>query len=340
MYGPRIVNISPKQTVDVGDSLELDCVVDGALVEGMELAWVKILGVDDLEYLTVYSVEEGNMEYIEDLESELTDDDDGGQIWTMVMDSVKRRDAGLYQCQLLMSQQLISSREAVVKVKDKSRPRDSFVFVKHGGNVTLDCLDCGNRHCDGQRSRVSLIRVDKSDSGVYTCWVKNRRVNFTVIVEHPPIINNSAQSSVFQAPGYTATLHCHVSGVPVPLITWTQVKTGEAVRSSSQHSVSISNFSDDLISSSLSFYNVTHDDYGEYACNAENYLGITYKAELNNLNMILMILFSGQTSQIFHLKYSSRPVLKTSSSSESFLITSNNLVFALIFAFIFSREII
>ena len=77
MFGPRIVNISPKQTVDVGDSLELDCAVDVALVEGMELAWVKILGVDDLEYLTVYSVDEGNMEYTDNLESVLTDDDDG-----------------------------------------------------------------------------------------------------------------------------------------------------------------------------------------------------------------------------------------------------------------------
>ena len=278
IYGPRIVNISPKQHVSVGDSLQLDCLVDGSLggVEGLELAWVKVAGVMEVEYLSVYSLTEGNMEYEEDLESELVQDNDGDHVWSLVIDNVYHDTAGLYQCQVLVHQQPISSREVLVSVRDHA-PMDRFVVVKHGGNVTLDCLDCGDQRCDQTRGpppRVNLIHVDRGDSGVYTCWVEDRRINVTVLVEHAPIIDlKRSSTSIYQSPGYPASFQCHVAGVPVPLITWQHVPSGEVIRSSSQHSVSINSYSDGVINSVLTFYNVTQSDFGQYRCLAENIQG-------------------------------------------------------------------
>ena len=192
MYGPRIVNISPKQRVSVGESLQLDCLVDGSLADqGLELAWVRVAGVMELEYLAVHSLLEGTMDYEEDMVSELGQDEDGDWVWSLLVDNVELDTAGLYQCQVLLHQQPISSREVMVSVKDHAPP-DSFIVVKHGGNVTLDCVDCGDQGCDHTRGpppRVTLIHVDKGDSGVYTCWVEDRRINVTILVEHSPVID-------------------------------------------------------------------------------------------------------------------------------------------------------
>ena len=79
---------------------------------------------------------------------------------------------------------------------------------------------------------------------------------------------------MFQTPGHNATLQCHVSGVPVPHVSWMNIRTGDMVRSSSSHSVSISDFADGLITSSLQFFNISTLDYGQYSCYATNYLGI------------------------------------------------------------------
>ena len=107
MSGTRIVNISPTQTVTLSqdqhhqDQVQLDCLLDGKLSRGMELAWVKLGNVGEEEYLTVFNEEMGNMEYDEDMESFVNDDGDGDYVYSIILQNLDSNKAGLYQCQVI-----------------------------------------------------------------------------------------------------------------------------------------------------------------------------------------------------------------------------------------------
>ena len=92
----------------------------------------------------------------------------------------------------------------------------------------------------------------------------------------------------------TADFHCHVSGIPPPIITWTKVSEPRndatllpSVDQDNQTLLSASKYrtvlnqqtnasfsSDYLVDVTLSVMNITRSDYGVYDCQAENALGI------------------------------------------------------------------
>ena len=91
---------------------------------------------------------------------------------------------------------MISSREVSVRVRSHQSPEpERFVYVKQGGNITLECEDCRGPVCHASRdgawsrgSRVTLVRLDRGDSGEYSCRVADRRVSISLVVQHPPEI--------------------------------------------------------------------------------------------------------------------------------------------------------
>ena len=125
--------------------------------------------------------------------------------------------------------------------------------------------------------QLSLIRVDRSDSGIYVCSVSggSKTYNFSLLVEHTPAVL-PLHSPTYQAPGYPSSLSCEVTAAPVPAVTWYRVgsPTGPAIiRSHQDISIIIQDYKDGRMTSSLVFDNVTLEDFGEYSCNASNSLG-------------------------------------------------------------------
>ena len=73
--------------------------------------------------------------------------------------------------------------------------------------------------------------------------------------------------------GGSAKLQCHVTGLPVPMVSWLD-SAGHMIKSSTKHSIEISDFSDGKVTSSLNLYNLSEADMGSYTCLSSNSLGM------------------------------------------------------------------
>ena len=175
-----------------------------------------------------------------------------------------------------------------------------YVITKQGGNVTLECTDFEGENVHWKRlggkkkqnlesvwintlsdtsvvqsgKLLSLIRVDRSDSGVYVCSVSggSRTMNVSLLVEHIPIVSTN-QSTISQSPGYSTHLTCQVTAVPVPAVSWYSLGSYQEptmIKSRGDLSISIKDYKDGRMTSSLILHNVTQDHYGGYSCNATN----------------------------------------------------------------------
>ena len=129
---------------------------------------------------------------------------------------------------------------------------------------------------------LSLIRVDRSDSGIYVCSVSgsSETLDFSLLVEHIPTVIPVHQL-IYQAPGYPSSLSCEVTAAPVPAVSWYRLGShmGHTIIKSHQDiSIMIEDYKEGRMISSLVFDNVTQEDFGEYSCNATNTLGqVRYK---------------------------------------------------------------
>jgi len=283
----QITSISKKQMLEIGSSVELECNL-GNMWDTAEVAWVKMMGVGETEYLSIFNKEEGVKDYDDEYISRMDED----LTWYLELSVVTLSMGGLYQCQVLLADEVVSSRDVMVTVLDPNTVAHNtkYMISKHGGNVTLDCTDLdGEDGEDANWTRVggssvvqngktlSLILVDRSDSGVYVCSVSGgaRTLNFSLLVEHSPTVIPN-ESTIYQAPGYPAHLSCQVSAVPVPAVVWYRIgqSTGPAmIKSNGDVSIMIEDYKDGVMTSSLIFDNTTTDHYGQYSCNASNLLG-------------------------------------------------------------------
>jgi len=278
-------NISTSQAVVEGSSVELECRL-GNIPDRAEVAWVKLKGLGEVEYLATYRKDEGVMDYEDDLAAEMEKDGDEA-VWSLTMYRVTKNMAGFYQCEVLLNDEPVSSLKVLVSTTTTHQARKvehntKYVITKLGGNVTLDCTDFEGEDVDWTRlgesavvksgKLLSLIRVDKSDSGVYVCSVSGgeRTMNISLLVEHLPMVTTN-QSTIVQYPGNPTHLMCQVTAVPVPAVSWYRLGAEHTmVKSQGELSISIKDYKDGRMTSSLIFHNVTPASYGLYSCNASN----------------------------------------------------------------------
>ena len=69
-----------------------------------------------------------------------------------------------------------------------------------------------------------------------------------------PVIEALINTTVIE--GKNSTLACHVSGIPLPPVSWTEVRTGDHTEENIR-----------------SLINVSRSDAGEYKCEASNFCG-------------------------------------------------------------------
>ena len=125
--------------------------------------------------------------------------------------------------------------------------------------------------------KLSLIRVDRSDSGIYVCSVAggSKSMNISLLVEHSPT-TIPTKLVMTQAPGYPSSLSCEVTAGQFPSVSWYRLGSSlgpTIIRSKGDLSMVIEDYKDGRMTSSLVFHNVSRDDFGEYSCNASNSLG-------------------------------------------------------------------
>jgi len=329
-----LTKVTPRQQIESGSQVELECFVE-KLPLGAELTWVK-----RGEFLATYSIEDGLIEYEEDIYKADWKKED--HRWSLILHKVTSHMAGIYECQIIKNEAVISSVDIPVIVEDPGlvEHRTQYLISKHGRNITLDCSDFddeqeeeeevtwrkrgGTSVVDG--SKLSLIRVDRSDSGIYICSVSgstgSRTLNISLLVEHIPMVEASSVL-VSQAPGYPATLSCQVAGVPVPLVAWHKLGQGSenqtVVHSHGDTDLVIEDYKDGLLTTSLEFGKISYEDYGDYSCNASNSLG--------------------EASVTIRLQYSPIPILQSSGDVVFHSSPSLNFAHIMLTGFWLSRKL-
>ena len=116
---------------------------------------------------------------------------------------------------------------------------------------------------------LHLPRVERNDSGIYTCIIVNRFYDnrtsngsnsIELLVQSRPIIETT-HSKIATEIGQSVTMICRVSGQPMPIIYWMfheRVVPCDQIKNGSCY---------------LRFTNIKSTDFGSYQCIAENLLG-------------------------------------------------------------------
>lgn len=254
-----------KQTVNLGESATLNCVVSGFPV--MHMSWVK-----DGKILTHDSI------------NHLTKD-------VLRISSVQKEDRGMYQC-FVSNDQEVAQGTAEIRLGD-TPPEFRKIFsnrtVHPDTSVSLQCVVSGNptpelhwtlddenlpdgprfsrtEYMDAKGDVVSYVNVSSTqveDGGEYACKASNRagqiihkaRIN----VFGDPYIRLPPQISVVA--NKNLTVRCHVGGYPIPLVTWE--RDGKVLPTNHRQRI--------LSDGTLLIENVQRShDSGQYTCVARN----------------------------------------------------------------------
>ena len=80
-----VTSISPTMVVVEGDSVEMECRLEN-IPDRAEVAWVRIWGVREVEYLSVFGKDDGVMDYEEEqFMSRMEEDPAGGFVWSLTI---------------------------------------------------------------------------------------------------------------------------------------------------------------------------------------------------------------------------------------------------------------
>ncbi|XP_074832910.1 opioid-binding protein/cell adhesion molecule isoform X6 [Carettochelys insculpta] len=195
-------------------------------------------------------------------------------------------DEGPYTCSVQTDNHPKTSRvHLIVQVPPQIINISSDITVNEGSSVTLMCLAFGRpeptvtwRHLSGKEGRgfvsedeyLEISGITRDQSGEYECSAVNdvaapdiRRVKVTV--NYPPYISNT--KNIGASVGQKGILRCEASAVPVAEFQWFKEETRLA---NGLDGVRIENKGR---MSTLTFFNVSEKDYGNYTCVATNKLG-------------------------------------------------------------------
>ncbi|XP_012499738.1 PREDICTED: opioid-binding protein/cell adhesion molecule isoform X4 [Propithecus coquereli] len=197
-------------------------------------------------------------------------------------------DEGPYTCSVQTDNHPKTSRvHLIVQVPPQIMNISSDITVNEGSSVTLLCLAIGRpeptvtwRHLSVKEGQgfvsedeyLEISDIKRDQSGEYECSALNdvaapdvRKVKVTV--NYPPYISKAKNTGV--SVGQKGTLSCEASAVPMAEFQWfkedTRLATGlDGLRIESKGHMS-----------TLTFFNVSEKDYGNYTCVATNKLGNT-----------------------------------------------------------------
>lgn len=293
VYGqqnPSIVQITPGQTVDLGDTIDLSCSVQyGA---NYPIIWTKLsdnpnnppLFISKNAALTVYD----NRYSIRH--------DDSSSTYTLQVSKIQDTDTGAYQCQVVTSATSRVTADTFISVRIPPLILDTSsrgLIVGAGETFTLSCNATGvpapkvswRRENNGllptggvvaKGNSITIYNATKDDRGIYYCIADNSvgkpaKRSVGVEIEFAPQVN-LIRARYQQAVGYPAELHCSVEASPAPDISW--LKDGYQINSDNNfYHISSSSNSHDFIQSTLRIKRVEQRDFGSYRCRAINKLG-------------------------------------------------------------------
>ncbi|XP_033620324.1 opioid-binding protein/cell adhesion molecule isoform X2 [Fukomys damarensis] len=207
--------------------------------------------------------------------------------YSIMIQNVDVYDEGPYTCSVQTDNHPKTSRvHLIVQVPPQIMNISSDVTVNEGSSVTLLCLAIGRpeptvtwRHLSvkgqgfvSEDEYLEISDIKRDQSGEYECSALNdvaapdvRKVKITV--NYPPYISKARNTGA--SVGQKGILSCEASAVPMAEFQWfkedTRLATGlDGVRIENKGRIS-----------TLTFFNVSEKDYGNYTCVATNKLGNT-----------------------------------------------------------------
>ncbi|XP_059575452.1 neurotrimin isoform X6 [Alligator mississippiensis] len=265
-------------TVRQGESATLRCVVDNRVTR---VAWLNRSSI-------LYA---GNDKWCLDSRVELVTNTKTQ--YSIRINNVDVFDEGPYTCSVQTDNHPKTSRvHLIVQVSPQITEISSDISINEGGNISLNCMATGRpeptitwRHISpkavgfvSEDEYLEITGITREQSGEYECSATNdvatpvvRRVKVTV--NYPPYISNAKSTGV--PVGQKGILQCEASAVPSAEFQWYKddkrlVEGQKGLKVESK-----------AFFSSLTFFNVSEQDYGNYTCVASNQLGNT------NASMIL-----------------------------------------------------
>lgn len=291
---PSIVHITPGQTVDLGDTVDLSCSVQYG--SNYPIIWTKLS--DNPNNPPLFISRDAALTVLDNRYS--IRHDDSSSTYTLQVSKIQEVDTGAYQCQVVTSVTSRITADTFISVKIPPLISDNSsreLIIGTGDTFTLSCNATGfpipkiswRRENNGllptggvvaKGNTITIYNATKDDRGTYYCIADNGvgrpgRRSVGVSIEFPPQIT-LVRAKYKQAHGYPAELDCSIEASPVPDISW--LKDGYQVTSDKNYyDISQSSNSYEYISSRLRIKKVEYRDYGSYKCRAVNKLGDTSK---------------------------------------------------------------
>ncbi|XP_051559363.1 basement membrane-specific heparan sulfate proteoglycan core protein-like isoform X2 [Myxocyprinus asiaticus] len=152
---------------------------------------------------------------------------------------------------------------ASLECNASGRPHPSISWYKEegGSETALDSIMTAET-----TALLQVTVTTAEDAGIFVCRAQSRnglaeqRVELKLAVMAPQA--SVTDTDLTANEGHTVTMHCHASGSPTPVISWSKLRAPLPW----QHKVT---------GGSLTLSNVGRQDSGQYICNATNALGFS-----------------------------------------------------------------
>lgn len=287
---PSIVHITPGQTVDLGDTLDLSCSVQYG--SNYPIIWTKLS--DNPNNPPLFISRDAALTVLDNRYS--IRHDDSSSTYTLQISKIQDIDTGAYQCQVVTSVTSRVTADTFISVKIPPLISDNSsrgLIIGTGDTFTLSCNATGfptpkiswRRENNGllptggvvaKGNTITIYNATKDDRGIYYCIADNSvgkaaRRSVGVEIEFAPQVS-LVRAKYQQAVGYPAELHCSIEASPAPDISW--LKDGYQINSDNNfYHISSTSNSNDFIQSTLRIKRVEPRDFGSYRCRAINKLG-------------------------------------------------------------------
>ncbi|KAH9520829.1 hypothetical protein DERF_004516 [Dermatophagoides farinae] len=286
---PTISFITKERVTSIGDTLDLSCSVQYA--KNYPVIWAKI---DQFNPSKILFISKGASLSVPDHRYSIRHDD-ASSTYTLQISKIQEIDAGIYQCQVVISPSSRVTANVNVYVRIPPVISDNStrnMITSTGESIQLECYAFGypQPSISWRRENNDLLptggslykgniliihNITKSDRGTYYCIADNNvgsgaRRNVVVEVEFPPIVHVE-RFHYEQAVSYDINLQCTVESYPSSTIRW--LKDGVEIQDSSYYQMSIFTTSHDFTDSVLRIRNIQPQHFGNYICHATNKLG-------------------------------------------------------------------